>query len=380
MKQTIPITICAAAVVMLLAAPLSAQFTTSITVPGHSEEALTWCGAAVGQMIVGAYPSSPCTVLQADVWASIQANKAEAGWDTDPAGLAKAMMDPAVCTSSAHWVTFSNANAQSLMYSVAYWMKVMHYAAAVVLDTNGHNAIAAHKEHWVVVRSIETNVDPTTTSTVTLQSIDIIDPSPASLGDPPLDRHLTGPGWYLAFKTVTIPGGYSGKYVADIEPPERSGRAIARELPRTGTRITAERALAAARRAAIDLRRVPAFREIGSLQPQTPLLVNPDGGAYYLVPFAAAGKAPTMAVLINGYSNDFMEAARFKARAPLPEREAIARAQRFAGIEQPRTSKAVLVSAPEEGSPYFPSWRVSIDGEELSVDVAGNVRGAARRR
>lgn len=381
MKQMIRITIGALAVVLLIASPpLSAQTSTFIAVPGHSEEALTWCGAATGQMIIGGYPAGACTVLQADVWASIQANKAEATWDTDPAGLKAAMMDPAVCASSAHWSIFANTDPQQLMWSVAYWMKRMHYAAAAVLDTAGHSSIASHKEHWVVIKGIVTDLDPTTASTVNLQYVLIVDPSPASFGDPPLERFLSGSQWYSMFKTVTLgTSTYAGKYVALIEPPPTTGIAVAKRQPLIGKVIRPERAVAAAQRALlIDLRRAGVFDDMRELRPEMPLLVNPKRGGYYLVSFRGA-KGSAMAVLINAYSGAFMEAARMKPRPILPRNEALSMARRFLRRDQAKNAEAAL-EAREGESPYFPTWRVALNGDEVLIDVAGNVRKAARNR
>lgn len=374
MKQTIRILIAA----LLLAAPaLFAQTSTFITIPNAAEEALTWCGAATGQMIIGGYPT-PCTVLQADVWASIQAHKSEAMWDTDPAGLGAAMMDHSVCVSSAHWTpSLSSTSAQSVMWSIAKWMKNLHYAAAVVLDTDGHNAIPSHKEHWVVVKGIVTDLDPTTTSTVTLQYVLIVDPSPATLGDPPLERWLTGSQWYAMFKPVTLAGsGYNGKYVAVIEPPPHPGIATARPRVITGTILPPDRAVAAARRAlTADLSRAETFRNTANLQPGTPLLVNPKRGAYYIVPFGNDRSA--LAVLINAYNGEFMEAARVRPRPILAKNDAVTLAGRFLARRQLPNVDATLV-APEGFSPYFPAWRVAVDNEQLLIDTTGNIRKLPR--
>lgn len=361
---------------LLIAAPaLIAQTSTFITVPNHAEEALTWCGAATGQMILGGYPT-PCNVPQADVWAAIQAHKSEAVWDTDPVGLGLALMDQSLCVSHASWTAgFSTTSAQSVMWSVARWMKFKHYAAAVVLDTNGHNDIPSHKEHWVVVKGIVTDLDPTTVLTVNLQYVLIVDPSPDPLGGAPIERWLSGSDWYAMFHPVTISGSaYNGKYVAVIEPPQTMGTAVARPRVLVGTIIPPDRAVAAARRAvSADLSRVATFRDAPNLQPGTPILVNPNRGAYYIVPFG-----DTLSVLVNAYDGSFMEAARVRTRPILAKNEAIARAGRFVGRERPATGDAILV-APEGVSPYFPAWQVGVDNERLLIDTTGKVRKLPRQ-
>src|SRR5450759_52992 len=81
-----------AVVILAAASRVTAQTSVFVTLTNHSEEALTWCGAATGQMVVGGYPASACAVVQADMWDSIQTHKVEASWDTDPGGLRDAMM------------------------------------------------------------------------------------------------------------------------------------------------------------------------------------------------------------------------------------------------------------------------------------------------
>ncbi|HWS72549.1 MAG TPA: hypothetical protein VN605_10565, partial [Thermoanaerobaculia bacterium] len=167
-----------------------------------------------------------------------------------------------------------------------------------------------------------------------------------------------------------------GKYVAVIEPPTRAGTAVARDFVKAGTLIRAEKALSEAVKAATTtLRGVSTFGDLATLKPLQPQLVGQDRGAYYLVPFAAPNAPPTMAVLINAYSGEFLEAARFRARPMLLSNEdAVSRA----GVLLPHVKrgdlKATLVR--DGDSPYFPSWRVTAGEAEVVVDNAGIVRRA----
>ncbi|HXB55403.1 MAG TPA: hypothetical protein VN461_11505 [Vicinamibacteria bacterium] len=367
--------------VLLLAAavPATAQTSVFVTVPDHGEEALTWCGAATGQMVVGGYPAGACTLLQADVWDGIQAHKVEGSWDTDPAGLKDAMMT--LCPpAGGHWVVFSNANAPSLMHSVAFWMNTNHYPVAALLNTNTHNAIATHHEHWIAIKGIVTDLDPRTNPSVTLQYVLIVD-QPLVFGDPPVERFLSGSQWYAEFGAVAKSGSaYNGNFVAVIEPPKIKGVAIAKLLPVVGPLIPIDRVTALAERAVqTDLSKVPSFPDLRNLKPQRPLLVNPQRGGYYIVPFAR-GEAPAeLAVLINAYSGGFMEAARFKARPVLSDKDAIARALHFLGRDTAKQSAAVLAYR-EGSSPYLPFWRVTIDGQDLLVDAEGRVHQVGREK
>ena len=369
------ITALVAAITLSWAARADVSVFTSVT--PAAEEALTWCGAATGQMIVGGYPTSPCTPIQADVWDAIQTNQVEAAWDTDPAGLKDAMMTLCPPPGGGHWVVFSNASASTLMYSVAFWMRRNSFPVAAVLNTDPHNAFAAHTEQWVAIKGIVTDVDPLTNPSVILKYIFIVQQAP-TFGDPAIERFITGSQWYSEFEAVTIPtSAYNGKFVAVIEPPPSTGTAIAKLRRLTGDILRLERILPLLQREIRnqELGRFELVRDLARLQPQRPVLVNPERGAYYLVPFAERGKRPTMAAIVNAYDGELLEVARVPARAIPSEREAVERALRFTGrhkAKEPPAAKATLVSASE--GPYFPAWRVSVDQVQVLVNVEGKVR------
>jgi hypothetical protein len=368
------------AVVAAVAARAGAQTSAFVTLTDHQEEALTWCGAATGQMVVSGYPSSACTVVQADMWDSIQTHKVEGSWDTDPGGLRDAMMAMCPPPGGGHWVAFSNPDASSLMHSVAFWMNSNHYPVAALLNTTAHNAILTHHEHWVTIKGIVTDQNPVTHPTVTLQYVLIVD-QPVTFGNPPVERFLSGSQWYAEFQAAAVPGSaYNGKFVAVIEPPQTRGVAIAKLLAVSGRIIPMERAIAMAERALrSDLAKAPPFRDLGNLKAQKAILVNPERGAYYIVPFTAPGYE-TVAVLVNAYSGDFMEAARLKSLPVLTKEEATARAQRFSGREKVQKSEAVLTTSFEGTSPYAPYWRVTLDDADMLVDAEGNVRTPSREK
>ena len=368
---------------LLAALAGSAQHTAISTLlpPGyHSEEALTWCGPASGQMVVAGYPSSACTVVQADVDASIQANKLEGNWDTDPAGLRAALVAQCPLPAGHIWAVFSPSDATSLMYWAAYYMTQNQYPVAALLGTVQHNSYAPHKEHWVVITAIVTDVNPVGNPSVNLQFVQFIDPSPTNLGDPPLVRFVSGAVWYASLTAVTkMPSAYNGKFVAIIEPPQAEGRAIAiSKILLTGNIIPP---LEAQRAALASLQKLKltdnaAFRELANARPLTPLLVNPKRGGYYLVPFSVNGRHASFAVIVNAYNGEFQEAGRFAPRAFLADRQALEQASRQLGLRkplQPGQVKMELVAA-ETGHPYAPEWRITTKDRTLHVSQTGQVR------
>jgi hypothetical protein len=255
-------------------------------------------------------------------------------------------------------------------------MRRNSFPVAAVLNTDSHNAFAAHTEQWVAIKGIVTDVDPLTSSSVTLKYIFIVQQAP-TFGDPALERFLTGAQWYAEFEAVTkATSAYNGKFVAVIEPPPASGTLKAKLRVMTGQILAAERVVPLLQRAlrSNELARYELVRDIARLAPQKPVLVNPERGAYYLVPFGSPGKPARMAALVNAYTGELLEVARVPARAMLSDREAIQRALRFTGHDKAKerpVAKATLVAG---ASPYFPAWRVNVDRTAVLVDVEGKVR------
>lgn len=372
----------AAVLALLAAAPCSAQLhSVMLSVPSHSEEALTWCGPATAQMIMEGYPSGACTVTQADVWLSILGSKVEPVWDTDPQGLKGAMMG--LCPpASGSWVVYARTDADDLMYAIAFWMTHNSYPAALLLDTQSHNAYPAHQEHWVVVKGIVTDADPTTTSTVNLEYIWITDPA-VPLGDPPLERYISGSTFYGELQQVDkATSSFHAKYVAVIEPPQRRGRVRIRPEVLSGRPIPLPEVLRYVKRwiAELNLAEIPPFKGLRRARPLEPLLVNPKHGGYYLVPFAPDGERASLAVLINAYTGGFQEVVSFAPRRHwVVRQEAIKLASRALGREAPKAATASLVAAPGIAPRYAPAWRVETKRGAALVRLDGSVQKIRRK-
>lgn len=368
---------CLAGFLLLVTLAASASTSAFVTLTNHSEEALTWCGAATGQMVMTGYPAGACTKDQADVDASIQTHKVESNWDTDPVGLRDAMME--LCPPSGHWVVFAQTDATVLMHSVAYWMNTNHYPVAALLKTASHNSYAPHQELWVPIKGIVTDLDPRTNPTVTLQYVLFVD-QPASFGGASVERFVSGATWYTEFAAVTkSPSAYNGKFVAVIEPPPSPGRAVAAgKLLVTGRVISRAEAVRFAREAVekLKLREVESFREFAATKPLEPLLVNAEEGGYYLVPFSADQKGASLAVIVNAYNGEFEEAGHFAPHTFLPERAALDQVRKVLKLKrplQPQEVKTALVSSSEAGTRYQPEWRVATRNRILTVGQRGEI-------
>jgi hypothetical protein len=378
-RMKYPLCLMAAALLALLAAPVAQaqpMHSVFLSVPGHSEEALTWCGPAVAQMVMDGYPGGACPQLQADIWAEIAAHRVEASWDTDPAGLRGAMMS--LCPPpGGGWSVFHKTDAATLMYSVAFYMTHNGYAVPVLMSTAGHNSFAAHQEHWVAVKGIVTDLDPTTNPSVTLQYVWLTDPG-VDLGDPPLERYVSAAVWYAELQTVTKAGSaYAGQFVAVIEPPVISGVAKAPHFEAPPRRITREEALQLAPRLVreLNLEQVGPFRRLRGARPMEAMLVESKRGPYYLVSYAVEGRPAGVAILIDA-AGQFLEAGAFAPKKLLTEREALDRASgALRGVvARGQAPKAALTSGVEPLSRYQPVWTIATPTRTVLVDQNGRVQ------
>lgn len=348
-----------------------------LTVPGYPEEATNWCGPAAAQMIMEGYPAESCSVLQEDIWLSIQSYKTEALWDTDPEGMRLAMKN--TCPPSGTWSIHSDTNPQALMFTMARLMTRYRYPTAVLLDTEAHNDYAPHREHWIAVRGIITDVDPTASgiTSVNLSFVWFNDPA-VPMGNPAVERFISGSTWYSEFQSVNKAGSiYTGKYVIITEPPEIKGLAKAPREVLRGTAITPKEALGFAGKwiEKYKLDEIKAYSLLKQTKPLEPMLVNARQGGYYIIPYSShrAGRLAGIAILVNAYNGNFQEIGAFRPTAYLKKEEAVRLAVEALKEEKPRNVEAVLVSSRTQmgGSRYFPFWEVTADNTVLNVGQQG---------
>jgi|GEM_PF-218504 len=343
-----------------------------LMVPCHSKEAMNWSGPATAQMIMEGYPSGGCSVLQENVNNEIQTNKAEMMWNADPKGMEKAMEN--LCPPAGGWSIYHKATPEELMYWVARWMTINAYPVALVKDTDPG-------EHWVVIKRIRTDVNPTTATTVNLELVEINDPG--SISDPVDPAGCTsivfsGSAWYSQFQSVTLPGSaYNGEYVAVIEPPEVKGRALAVKEVMKGRVITSKEALKYAAKwiKEYKLDEMESYRILKEAKPSKPLLVNEKFGGYYIIPFTTSESAP-VAIIVNAYTGGFQEAGAFGTPVKYMSKEnAVKTAIKYLREGKPEEAKAELIfkRGKQTSNRYFPLWKVTIDDRVLQINQSGKI-------
>lgn len=371
-------------IALCTAGPVHAQPLHSVilSVPLYGEEALPWCGPATAQMVMEGYPSGACSVLQEDIWTAVTASSAEAFWDTDPAGMRGALLS--LCPPSGTWSIYHRTDPDELMHRVAYWMTRNAYPVALLQDTAPHNSLAAHGEHWVAVRGIVTDVDPTTSTTVTLENIWVHDPSPLVLGDPPISRFISGTQWLSELAPVTKAGSaWHGEYVAVIEPPQVKGRVVAPRKVLVGALIGPDEAARLAARYIKEKRllELEPYKDLAGATALTPMVVNARHGGYYLVPYAVEGDLARFAVIVNAYDGAFEEAGAFAPVRYVTRERAVALARERLSVSslgpqpEPPDLRAELFHPQGErvASRYHPLWRVKAGPVAVAVDQRGQV-------
>lgn len=364
-----------------------------LSVPAYSEEALTWCGPAVAQMIMAGYPSGACSVLQEDIWSQVLLEKTETSWDTDPAGMRGALKT--LCPPPYNWSIYHKVDPAELMFKVAYWMTRNNFPVALVKDTVAHSAIAEHAEHWVAIRGVVTDADPTTTTSITLENVWFNDPSPGTLADPAVVRFVTGTQWYDEFEPVTkIGSSYHGEYTAVIEPPAVKGVALAKAKVLYGTLISPDKAKELAARWVKEKRiyAIEPYAMLAKAKPLPPLLVNKAHGGYYVVPYTTDGRHAPAAVIVNAYTGEFEEVGTFKPIQYLEKEQAIeiamkalntssGRKSNSAGPQpDPPTAELVFPQGERVVSRYFPIWQVRVNRKTIGVSQQRHVFTRMPRR
>jgi len=351
------------------------------SVPSYCQETNIWCGAACAQMILEGYPGGvehPFT--QTHIWNRIQAHLDDPGvnWATDPDGLRDTLMelggDPGV-----YWSIYANSNAQSLMYTVAYWMTRRLFPVATLVYGF---------QHWVVIVGVTTDVDPRLQSSVSLQFIEIIDPwnppCPTAISGG-VKSWMSGSNWYSNYWYT--PGNiaaskWNGNYLAIVEPPVKEGLAKAPKQVEQGRVISESEAVEMAMSwiKKLNIYKREPYTLLSKTKPLKPFLTNAKYKGYYLVPLGyEEGMISQGAVLINAYNGDFQEVGIFQRPIKyLTEELAVKIALNYLCAckdRDIRQARAMLIFEPSEQSKsrFLPIWQITVEQMTVYVTMEGKV-------
>lgn len=381
--------------VFVQTAPAQHQIDLTGNVPIYGQERCVWCGAACAQMIMDGYPNAAHRLFhtQLDIWNTIQANNstnpADAGWATDPIGLREALiqLNP---PPGGTWSIHANANRDTVMFDILYWMNRNNYPVGTLINRGGH---------WVVIVGFESDIAPVSGSNPTLQQITINDPEPHNVGS---QSTMTAAVWNATdwVGPVQYAGTWSNQYVAVIEPPVQKGRVKINRIRRIGDKVISPKEAVRNAKTWIEklgLSKKPSYailrrKTVRNLQP---LLVReqikPDSKEkvphYYIVPFGFQSEIDKsginlarVCVIVNAYTGQFEEIGTFgKPVRYLRKKEAlnvVARSLRM----KPREIRKIAATATLMFQPsdithirIYPFWKVAIADRVLYVDQLGEL-------
>ena len=361
----------------------------------YGQERCIWCGAASAQMIMDGYPNPADRLFhtQLDIWNTIQANNstdpADAAWATDPFGLREALiqLNP---PPGGTWSVHANANRDTVMFDVLYWMNRNNYPVGTLINRGGH---------WVVIVGYQTDIAPVYGSNPILQQITKYDPEPHNVGS---QSTMTAAVWYATdwVGPVQYAGTWSNQYVAVIEPPLQKGRVKIESINRVGDKIISPKDAVRNAKTWIEKLRLSKKPAYAILQRKTvknlqPLLVReqikPDPNEkvphYYIVPFGVQSEfdksgvnLARVCVLVNAYTGQFEEIGTFgKPVRYLQKKEALNVVARSLQMK-PREIKKVAATATLMYQPsdithirIYPFWKIAVADRVLYVDQLGEL-------
>ena len=340
------------------------------SIPCYCQETNIWCGAATAQMIMEGYPGGVDNVYtQTFIWNTIQTylNDPGVNWATDPDGLRDTLMDLGA-GPGVNWSIHAEPNSSDLLYNVAYWIEKREYPVATLVYG---------WQHWIVIVGIETDVNPTTTTTVNLQNIRIFNPSnnpcpTATSGG--VDSTMNDTQWFSSYWYAA--GNYPaskwhGNYIAVIEPPVQNGTVKKPEKKISqGRLISPDQAIEYAYRALKENKFAETYRVFNNIKHLKPILVNQKRNGYYAIPFGyEQGNISHGAILVNAYTGEFQEIGQFtQPKTLLGEDEAIRLALNYTKCDcESYVEYAHLVFQPsmQTNTPFLPVWEVFISNPEL---------------
>ena len=385
-----------------------------LATPYHQQDTDYYCGAAVAQMILGSIGSG---ILDQNTLYNSNHAHSSSGWYTSPDGLnftLNAFMPPPPKFDSFFIVERANTEPDGSA-NIVRTLRYFGVATGTLVYGCGH---------WVAVRGVKTNVDPSGDGgSYSIEGFYINNPWPPtpsfynpSLSPPPphTDPDACGTGGnrgsaneyvpYSEWQSTYFTGcdAYAVGHVQFISvcdprrPPLRSLKIIGRTRLKDGTRLIApEEALQiAARGLEVHTRSgqlcslTPALKGARPVSAHLVQRLDRRDEFYYLITVHQEDK-PTAILRGDGLYGTFQGALSLAGadRSPIIEREAALAAARTAVIDLgdgsgriPLRDGAFCVSptlvwrpCQESRSPYYPFYQITVGGVTIYVGYDGRV-------
>ena len=389
--------VCLCFVIVGFVSPVGAQFVVDFDyIPLYAQEYDNWSGPASGQMVMNGYPDPADRQLfpQGNIWYLINLFNLTGepfDWDTDPVGLQQTMLSlnpPPAGT----WSILTDTVKEDLMFDILYWMNRQEY---------GTPTLVYEGARWVVIKGFQTDVEPVSGSTPTLEMITIHDPFPTGQGA--VDT-MTGTVWYDTYwqNPVSAPGTWENQYVAVVEPPGAGGGVQVEIAFRSGNKeyaITPEQALAYAQYWIQQLglsAKDPSYSSLAdtALVAYKPVLVNEvlkpevvksvdEQVCYYLLRYAREDVYKkgyvNICVIVNAFTGEFEEVTSFGSPISyLDEKGAIEAATKALNTKETTLNTTIRAKATVVFTPCdfthlraYPFWKVETNDKVVYVEMNG---------
>lgn len=286
----------------------------NITTPYYTQTTSYYCGAASAQMILNSEKLGIYVPSQATLYNYIHPRNQCSNWYTDPKGLKDVLNNYA--GTKAHFVVSALANQNDGVKKLAYTIDKYGVPPASLI----YGCM-----HWVVVRGVITDVQPTTSSSYTINGFFVNDPwyGSTSLGENKYidiahwkSDYFTGCGW------CGSPGGDKYISVVDPDPLPKVMVKFPSVMPRKAAVISPRMAQERAMVLMKQFNKQKGFQQqfgealgiINTSRVGDPVLVKRSDetrNAYYIVPLLK-GALTSGAILLDAYSGQFQEATYVK--------------------------------------------------------------------
>ncbi len=296
---------------------LAGCWTKNITTPYYTQTTSYYCGAASAQMILNSQNLGIYVASQDTLYNYIHSHNICTGWASDPRGLSDVLNHYGNShTPPAYFVAYTPSSQDDGIKKLAY--TIDHYGVPPASLVYGC-------AHWVVVRGVITDVQPTSSPSYTIYGFFVNDPwyGTNSLGE---NKYVTINSWKTDYFTGCewCGSGTGNKFISvvDPEPPQAINLQFPKILERRAQIISAREAQDFAAEAMKQFESQKEYQK-GFTEPLevmraskigTPVLVKRSDrqqDAYYIVPLMR-GNLTSGAILIDGYSGQLLEATYVK--------------------------------------------------------------------
>ena len=133
----------------------------------HTQDTGYYCGAAAAMMVLAEIGLPHASMNQDDLYTSNHSHNVKAGWATDPYGLRFTLVDrkPAAFTNT--FVVYKPETEAEGTRKIVYTL--WHYQVSPIV-------LVYHCMHWIVVRGVQTDVEPTPGAAYTVTGLWVNNP------------------------------------------------------------------------------------------------------------------------------------------------------------------------------------------------------------